>query len=62
MPVLAVGIPAPTGLSVPPGLVPPHPGPLVAIDALGADLGRTLAFGILVAIPTVIISGHCWRG
>ena len=39
------------------GLVPPHPGPLVAIDALGADLGITLALGVLVAVPTVIVSG-----
>jgi gluconate:H+ symporter, GntP family len=39
------------------GLVPPHPGPLVAIDALGADLGRTLVFGLIAAIPTVIIAG-----
>ena len=39
------------------GLVPPHPGPLVAIAALNADLGITLALGVLVAIPTVIIAG-----
>src|SRR5664280_2795468 len=38
-------------------LVPPHPGPLVAIAALKADLGLTLAFGLVVAIPTVIIAG-----
>ncbi|MGI4893536.1 MAG: gluconate:H+ symporter [Janthinobacterium lividum] len=56
-PVLAVGIPALAGLSVLHGLVPPHPGPLVAISALNADLGRTLAFGIIVAIPTVVIAG-----
>jgi len=56
-PVLAVGIPALAGLSVLHGLVPPHPGPLVAIASLNADLGRTLLFGIIVAIPTVIIAG-----
>lgn len=57
MNVLAVGIPALAGLSVLHGLVPPHPGPLVAIDALGADLGLTLAFGLLVAVPTVVVAG-----
>jgi GntP family gluconate:H+ symporter len=57
MPLLLVGIPALAGLSVLHGLVPPHPGPLVAIDALKADLGLTLALGLLVAIPTVIIAG-----
>jgi GntP family gluconate:H+ symporter len=57
LPVLAVGIPALAGLSVLHGLVPPHPGPLVAIDALGADLGRTLLFGLICAIPCVILAG-----
>jgi len=57
LPVLAVGIPALAGLSVLHGLVPPHPGPLVAIDALGADLGRTLLFGLIAAVPCVIIAG-----
>jgi len=37
--------------------VPPHPGPLAAIDALGANLGLTLPFGVIVAIPAVIVSG-----
>jgi gluconate:H+ symporter, GntP family len=39
------------------GLVPPHPGPLVAIAALNANLGITLAFGVLIALPTVAIAG-----
>ncbi|MGW2091368.1 GntT/GntP/DsdX family permease [Promicromonospora sukumoe] len=55
-PVL-VGIPALAGLSALHGLVPPHPGPLLAIEALGANLGLTLGLGLLVAVPTVIISG-----
>ena len=55
--LIRVGIPALAGLSVMHGLVPPHPGPLVAIAALKADLGLTLALGVLVAIPTVIIAG-----
>ncbi|MCH5674132.1 GntP family permease [Streptomyces gilvus] len=55
--VMRIGIPALAGLSVMHGLVPPHPGPLVAISAVKANLGVTLALGILVAIPTVIIAG-----
>jgi GntP family gluconate:H+ symporter len=46
-----------SGLSVVHGLVPPHPGPLIAISALGANLGRTLAYGLLVAVPTAILAG-----
>ena len=55
--LITIGIPALAGLSAMHGLVPPHPGPLVAIDALGAQLGTTLALGVLVAVPTVIVSG-----
>jgi GntP family gluconate:H+ symporter len=57
VPLMKVGIPALAGLSVLHGLVPPHPGPLVAISALKADLGLTLLYGIVIAIPTVIIAG-----
>jgi GntP family gluconate:H+ symporter len=56
-PVLRVGIPALAGLSVLHGFVPPHPGPLVAIANLHADLGLVLLFGLIVAIPTVIVAG-----
>ena len=55
--LLRVGIPALAGLSVLHGLVPPHPGPLVAIASLHADLGLTLMFGLICAVPTVIIAG-----
>lgn len=55
--LIRVGIPALAGLSAMHGLVPPHPGPLVAIDALGANLGITLLFGVIVAVPTVAIAG-----
>jgi len=56
-PVLRVGIPALAGLSVLHGFIPPHPGPLVAIANLHADLGLVLLFGLIVAIPAVIIAG-----
>ncbi|HEU5028386.1 MAG TPA: gluconate:H+ symporter [Spirillospora sp.] len=55
--IIAVGVPALAGLSAMHGLVPPHPGPLVAIDALHADLGVTLGLGVLVAVPTVALAG-----
>jgi GntP family gluconate:H+ symporter len=55
--LIAVGIPALAGLSAMHGLVPPHPGPLTAIGALGADLGITLALGVAVAVPTVVLAG-----
>jgi GntP family gluconate:H+ symporter len=54
---MKLGIPALAGLSVLHGLVPPHPGPLAAVSALNADLGLTLLFGLIVAVPTVIVAG-----
>lgn len=57
LPVILLGIPALAGLSALHGLVPPHPGPLIAIDALDANLGITLGLGLLVAIPTVALAG-----
>jgi len=57
LPLLKVAIPALAGLSVMHGLVPPHPGPLVAVAALNANLGLTLGLGVIVAIPTVIVAG-----
>ncbi|EME99980.1 gluconate transporter [Streptomyces mobaraensis NBRC 13819 = DSM 40847] len=55
--LMRIGIPALAGLSVMHGMVPPHPGPLAAIDAIGADLGVTLALGALIAVPTAVIAG-----
>ncbi|MDP1027324.1 gluconate:H+ symporter [Sphingomonas sp. KR1UV-12] len=45
------------GLSVVHALVPPHPGPLLAVEALGADLGRTIVYGLILAVPTAIVAG-----
>ncbi|MGL5816341.1 MAG: GntP family permease [Phycicoccus sp.] len=55
--LMKVGIPALAGLSILHGFVPPHPGPLAAIDSLGADVGTTLLLGLLVSVPTLVIAG-----
>jgi gluconate:H+ symporter, GntP family len=55
--LITVGIPALAGLSAMHGFVPPHPGPVTAIDYLGADLGVTLALGLVVAVPTIVVAG-----
>ncbi|MCU1558780.1 MAG: gluconate permease [Microbacteriaceae bacterium] len=56
-PAMRLGIPALAGLSVLHGFIPPHPGPLAAIGILNANVGITLALGLLVAIPAVVIAG-----
>ncbi len=56
-PAMLLGIPALAGLSVLHGFIPPHPGPLAAIGILHANVGITLAFGLIVAVPAVIVAG-----
>ena len=56
-PLLRLGLPLVAGLSAAHGLVPPHPGPLAAIERLGADPGRTLFYSLIVGLPVSILSG-----
>jgi len=56
-PAMLLGIPALAGLSVLHGFIPPHPGPLAAIGILHANVGITLALGLVVAVPAVVIAG-----
>jgi Gnt-I system high-affinity gluconate transporter len=39
------------------GFLPPHPSPTALVDQFGADMGKTLLYGIIIAIPTVVIAG-----
>ncbi len=55
--LVKIGIPLLAGLSVVHGLVPPHPGPLLAIGAFKADIGRTILYGLIVGLPTAVIAG-----
>jgi Gnt-I system high-affinity gluconate transporter len=57
LPLLYVGIPMLASLSVTHGFLPPHPSPAAIAGMFGADMGKTLLYGILVAIPTIIIAG-----
>lgn len=52
-----LGIPMLASLLVTHCFLPPHPGPTVIAGAYGADIGKVLVYGIIIAIPTVIISG-----
>lgn len=56
-PLLRVAIPLLAGLSTTHGLIPPHPGPLAAIERLGADPGRTLFYALVVGFPVAVLSG-----
>ncbi len=57
LPLLYVGIPMLASLSVTHGYLPPHPAPTAITVMFEADLGRTLLYGIIVAIPAIIVAG-----
>lgn len=57
LPLLYVGIPMVAALSVTHCFLPPHPGPTAIAIIFNANLGTTLIYGLIIAIPTVIISG-----
>ena len=56
-PFLYLAIPLLSFLSVMHGLMPPHPGPVIAIDVFHANTGRVLLWGFLVGLPTAAVAG-----
>lgn len=56
-PLLKIAIPALAGMTTLHALMPPHPGPLIAVSALHADLGLTMLLGFTLAVPAVILAG-----
>ncbi|MBV9987613.1 MAG: hypothetical protein JO301_08035 [Chitinophagaceae bacterium] len=57
LPLLYIAIPMAASLSTTHCFLPPHPGPVVLIGAFHADTGKTLVYGICMAIPAVLIAG-----
>lgn len=57
LPLLKIAIPALAGMTTLHALMPPHPGPLIAVSALHADLGLTMLLGFCIAVPAVILAG-----
>jgi GntP family gluconate:H+ symporter len=57
LPFLFLAIPLLAGLSAAQGLVPPHPGPLGAIELLKADMGKTMVYSLVIGLGALVISG-----
>ncbi len=57
MPLLYIAIPTAASLSATHCFLPPHPGPVVLVNAFDADLGLTLVYGLILVIPIVIVAG-----
>lgn len=57
LPLLYVGVPMIASLSVTHGFLPPHPAPTAIVEIYQADINLTLLYGLVLAVPTVIIAG-----
>ncbi|WP_105566516.1 GntP family permease [Microbacterium halophytorum] len=58
--LLLFGISSAAAFSVMHVFLPPHPGPVSAIEFYEANLGLVLLLGIVVAFPTWYLSGYLW--
>ena len=52
-----VGIPLLAALSVTHGFLPPHPSPAALVAQFDANMGLTLFYGFMIAIPTIALAG-----
>ena len=57
MPIVKLGLPMAAAILATHAFLPPHPGPVAVAAEYGANVGIVLIYGIIVAIPTVIIAG-----
>ena len=46
-----------TALSVMHGFLPPHPSPMTLISVFHADIIKTFGYGLVIAIPAILIAG-----
>ena len=57
LPAVYIGLPMLASLSVTHGFLPPHPSPTALVATFHAELGLTLLYGMIIAIPTILIAG-----
>ncbi len=57
LPAVYIGLPMLAALSVTHGFIPPHPSPVALVALFHADMGLTLIYGLLIAIPAIILGG-----
>jgi gluconate transporter len=55
--LLFYGMPLTAALTFTHALVPPHPAPAAAASLLGADLGLTILYGVVLSLPMAILGG-----
>ncbi|MES2109745.1 MAG: gluconate:H+ symporter [Bacteroidota bacterium] len=57
LPPLYVGLPMLAALSVMHGFLPPHPSPMTLVKVFHADVIKTFFYGLVLAVPAIIIAG-----
>jgi Gnt-I system high-affinity gluconate transporter len=57
LPLMYLVIPMAASLSTVHCFLPPHPSPVILVNAFNADLGKTLIYGSVIAIPAIIVAG-----
>nr|WP_294944365.1 gluconate:H+ symporter [uncultured Mucilaginibacter sp.] len=57
LPAVYIGLPMLSALSVTHGFLPPHPSPSALVVLFHANMGVTLLYGLIIAIPAIIIAG-----
>ena len=57
LPAVYIGLPMLASLSVTHGFLPPHPAPAALVGQFHANMGKTLLYGMTMAVPAVILAG-----
>ncbi|MGZ3813233.1 MAG: gluconate:H+ symporter [Mucilaginibacter sp.] len=57
LPAVYIGLPMLAALSVTHGFLPPHPSPTALVGMFHANMGTTLMYGLILAVPAIILAG-----
>ncbi|HWB94379.1 MAG TPA: gluconate:H+ symporter [Puia sp.] len=57
LPAVYIGLPMLASLSVTHGFLPPHPSPAALVTQFHANMGKTLLYGMTIAVPAIILAG-----
>ncbi|WDF79309.1 gluconate:H+ symporter [Mucilaginibacter sp. AW1-7] len=57
LPAVYIGLPMLASLSVTHGFLPPHPSPSALVAMFHANMATTFIYGLMIAIPAIIIAG-----
>ncbi|HXB91941.1 MAG TPA: gluconate:H+ symporter, partial [Puia sp.] len=57
LPAVFIGLPMLASMSITHGFLPPHPAPSALVGQFGANMGLTLLYGIILAVPAMLLAG-----